>query len=281
MEPLVPHVFHPTDLSPESEPAFAHALAIALVSQAKLTLLNVSANFGASGWEGFPGVRGMLERWRLLEPGSQRRDVFEKLGIDVRKIGVEAKDAGGAIVEYLAEHPSDLAVLATEQREGLPRFLHSSVAQQVARAAGARALFVPKQGKGFVAPETGSLSLRRMLVPIAPQPSPAAAIEIATRLADAFGDPPVAITLLHVGSHFPPVEPPTGAGWTWQRMIRSGDPVTQILEVARELDTDVIVMTSDGRDSFLDRFQGSHAEQIVRAAPCPVATIPVAKQARA
>ena len=97
-------------------------------------------------------------------------------------------------------------------------------------------------------------------------------------MADAFGDPPVAITLLHVGSQLPPVELPASERWTWAPVVQSGDPVERILATARELDSDLIVMTSDGRDSFLDRFQGSHAERVVRGAPCPVAAIPVAKQ---
>lgn len=117
-----------------------------------------------------------------------------------------------------------------------------------------------------------------MLVPIAARPSPAAAIEVATRLADAFGDPPVVITVLHVGDQLPPVTLPASEHWTWEPIVRSGDPVERILATARELDSDLIVMTSDGRDSFLDRFQGSHAEQVVRGAPCPVAAIPVPKQ---
>jgi nucleotide-binding universal stress UspA family protein len=278
MQPFVERVFHPNDASPESEPAFAHALAIALALKAKLTLLSVSEDFSSSGWGNLPRVRETLERWRLLEPGSQRRAVFEKLGVDVKKVRVEAGNPRSAILEYLADHPADLVVLATEQREGLPRFLRGSVAQHVVRGAGARALFVPKNGKGFVKPETGALTLRRMLVPIAVRPSPAAAIEVATRLADAFGDPPVAITLLHVGSQLPPVELPKSERWTWQPLIRSGDPVEGILAMARELDSDLIVMTSDGRDNFLDRFQGSHAEQVVRGAPCAVAAIPVAKE---
>jgi nucleotide-binding universal stress UspA family protein len=278
MQPFAPCVFHPNDSSPESESAFAHALAIALALQAKLTLLNVSPDSTTSGWGNLPRVRETLERWRLLEPGSEQRDVFERLGVAVTKVGVEAGNPRSAILEYLADHPTDLVVLATEQRDGLPRFLHGSVAQRVARASGARALFVPKYGKGFVAPATGTLSLRRMLVPIAARPSPAAAIEVATRMADAFGDPPVAITLLHVGSQLPPVELPEGERWTWTPVVQSGDPVERILATARELDSDLIVMTSDGRDSFLDRFQGSHAERVVRGAPCPVAAIPVAKR---
>jgi nucleotide-binding universal stress UspA family protein len=278
MQSLVTRVFHPTDGSPESESAFAHALAIALATRAKLTLLNVDPDVADNRLGSFPGVRETLERWRLLEPGSQRSEVSEKLGIEVKKVGVKARDAASAILDYLSDHPADLAVLATEQREGMARFLRGSVAQRVARATGARALFVPKNGKGFVTPETGALSLRRMLVPIAARPRPAAAIEVATRLADTFGDPPVAITLLHIGSQLPPVDLPESERWTWHPLVRSGDPVEQILQAARELDSDLIVMTSDGRDSFLDRFQGSHAEKIVRAAPCAVAAIPVAKQ---
>lgn len=278
MQPLAERVFHPNDSSPGSEPAFAHALAIALVLQARLTLLNVSPDSTTSAWGNLPRVRQTLERWRLLEPGSDQREVFERLGVAVTKVGVEAGNPLSAILAHLAEHPTDIVVLATEQRDGLPRFLHGSVAQGVARASGARALFVPKHGKGFVAPATGTLSLRRILVPIAARPSPAAAIEVATRMADAFGDPPVTITLLHVGSQLPQVELPVGERWTWAPVVQSGDPVEQILATARERDSDLIVMTSDGRDSFLDRFQGSHAEQVVRGAPCPVAAIPVAKQ---
>lgn len=278
MQPLVERILHPTDFSPESEPAFAHALAIALAWRAKLTLLNVSADFDGSDWRRFPHVRETLEHWRLLQPGSPQSEVFEKLGIQVAKIGIDAGDAVEAMLVYLGGHPSDLVVLATGQREGLPRFLHGSVAQRVARAAGARALFVPKHGKGFVRPDTGALSLRRLLIPIAPHPSPAGAVELATRVADAFGDPPVEISLLHVGEQPPPVELPTSDRWSWIRLLRRGDPVEQIVAAARELDCDLIVMTSDGRGSFFDRFRGSHAEQVVRGAPCPVAAIPVPKR---
>lgn len=278
MQPLVERVLHPTDLSPESEPAFAHALAIALAWRAKFTLLNVSADFDGSDWRRFPRVRETLERWRLLRPGSPQSEVFEKLGIQVGKIGIGAGDPVEAMLAYLGEHPSDFVVLATGQREGLPRFLQGSVAQRVVRAAGARALFVPKHGKGFVRADTGTLSLHRLLVPIATHPSPTAAVELATRIADAFGDPPVEISLLHVGEQHPPVDLPTSDRWSWIHLLRNGDPVEQIVSAARELDCDLIAMTSDGRDSFLDRFRGSHTEQVVRGAPCPVAAIPVPKR---
>jgi nucleotide-binding universal stress UspA family protein len=245
--PLIESVLHPTDLAPESAPAFAHALAIALARRAKLTLLSVGAETGGD-WQQFPRVRETLTRWRLLEPGSQQRDVFEKLGVSVRKIAVDAREPTEAILAYLRDQPADLVVLATEQREGLPRFLQGSVAQRVARLSRARALFVPKHGTGFIAVETGTLSLRRMLVPIAHETSAAPAVEGAAALARALGELPVAVTLLHVGDRFPACAPPRGSAWTWSRVLRHGDPVEQILATARELGVDAIVMTSDGRN---------------------------------
>ena len=62
-------IVHPSDFSEASEVAFVHALKIALVAGAKLTMLHVEASPGAE-WQDFPGVRDTLERW-----GSSRKAV--------------------------------------------------------------------------------------------------------------------------------------------------------------------------------------------------------------
>src|SRR5262245_13516850 len=213
MQPLVHRVFHPTDLSPASDVAFAHALAVAVARQAALTILNARKDFDAEDWTRLPRVREVLERWGLLEAGSARADVFARLAIRVRKVGVDAADPLEAILGFLAEHPQDLMVLATEGREGLPRFLHGSVAQRAARVSGVRTLFVPERGRGFVSPAEGSLSLRRILVPVAERPDPQAAVESAAWAAQALGVPPVAIHVLHVGEAPPDLDLPRGDSW--------------------------------------------------------------------
>jgi nucleotide-binding universal stress UspA family protein len=43
-----------------------------------------------------------------------------------------------------------------------------------------------------------------------------------------------------------------------------------IIETARAERADVIVMSTHGHDSLSDRVLGSHAERVVRSAPCPV-----------
>jgi len=277
MQPFVQKVLHPTDLSPASDVAFAYALAIAVVRKAALTILNAHKDFDHEDWTRLPRVREVLERWGLLEAGSSRADVFAKLAVKVSKVGVDASDPVEAILGFLGEHPHDLMVLATEGREGLPRFLHGSVAQQAARGSGVRALFVPEGCRGFVSLADGSLSLRRILVPVAERPDPQAAVESAAWAAEALGLPPVAIHVLHVGATLPDLDLPPGDTWTWHPMTRPGDPVEEILAVAEELPADLLVMTTDGRDGFIDVFRGSHVERVVRRAACPVATLPIPK----
>ena len=57
----VESIFHPSDFSGTSEVAFVHALKIAVVTQARLSILHVTAG-SKVGWQDFPGVRDTLER---------------------------------------------------------------------------------------------------------------------------------------------------------------------------------------------------------------------------
>src|SRR5215831_7429414 len=88
--PFIESVVHATDFSPASERAFAHALAIAAIRRASLEILHVGTERDTD-WQHFPHVRGMLERWGLLAPGSARADVAEKLGIRVKKVLIESR----------------------------------------------------------------------------------------------------------------------------------------------------------------------------------------------
>ena len=114
------NIFYPSDFSPASEVAFAHALKVALLAQAELTILHVAPQSKDVQWTDFPGVRRTLERWGILPPGSARENVAEK-GMNVTKIVHLHTDPVQAILAYLAEHPTNLIVLATHQREGLAR----------------------------------------------------------------------------------------------------------------------------------------------------------------
>ena len=87
--PFIEEVVHPTDLSPASERAFAHALAVALVRRARLVILHVASD-DRPDWGEFPAVRRTLERWGLLERDSSRSALFERLGVKVTKRTISA-----------------------------------------------------------------------------------------------------------------------------------------------------------------------------------------------
>ena len=57
-------------------------------------------------------------------------------------------------------------------------------------------------------------------------------------------------------------------------LIKNGDPVEEILNTADTIDADLIVMTSHGRDGFLDVLRGSVTERVLRESRCPLLMIP-------
>lgn len=58
-----------------------------------------------------------------------------------------------------------------------------------------------------------------------------------------------------------------------ERRFAEGDPVSEILNVAREIDADLIVMGTHGRTGLSRLLMGSVAEHVVRKASCPVLTV--------
>jgi nucleotide-binding universal stress UspA family protein len=63
--------------------------------------------------------------------------------------------------------------------------------------------------------------------------------------------------------------------WKWHSTVRSGDVIDTIVETANDTDADLIVMSTDGRNGFLDALRGSHSERVLHRTPCPLLAIPV------
>ena len=271
----VESIFHPSDFSAASEVAFAHALKIALAAKAKLTLLHVEGRPSAE-WQDFPGVRQTLERWGLIPKGSPKSAV-RQLGIDVEKVIACSDDPVQACLGFLERHPEDLIVLPVRQQEGHMRWLQKSVGKPIARAAGQMTLFIPHGVEGFVSQRDGSISLQNVLIPITNKPRPQPSVEAAARLIRNLRLPAGGVTLLHVGAagEAPAVKLPEDTDWSWNHMAKTGVPADIILQTAGDLRADLIIMTTDGPEGFLDGLRGSTSERVLRRARCPVANLPV------
>ena len=73
----------------------------------------------------------------------------------------------------------------------------------------------------------------------------------------------------------PFVKHPLEGGWKWNVVREEGDRTETIVKVAKDLDADLIVMTTDGQDRFLDGLRGTTSERVLRKAHCPVVVIPI------
>jgi nucleotide-binding universal stress UspA family protein len=147
-------------------------------------------------------------------------------------------------------------------------------------------------------PQSHMLRLKKILVPIDFSPPSKNAFKYAVRFAEEFGGE---LTLLHV------LEPqsmtgfmaiPEGTGFIesdivaagknlrsligsvrnarierprWK--VRGGLPSHEIVEVAKEMDVDLIVVATHGYTGWKHFCIGSTAERVVRAAPCPVLVV--------
>lgn len=271
----VDFVLHPTDLSAASERAFHHALAIAIRESAQFTLLHAVGRRSTDNWPGFPSVREKLADWRAagtmddLEARAKRASV-SKIEIDIR-------DPVAASMEYIGRHAVDMIVLATADRTGLTRLLRASRAERLARESRIFTLFVPEGGRYFVDARTGAVGLHRILVPVDSRTDPRPAMIRAVSVAALLDDPELEITLLHVsdGDEQALIDVPELPFCRWNVVRRAGDPAEEILAAADELPADAIYMSTNWSLTRRGRGEGNVTEQVIAAAVCPVAAVPV------
>jgi nucleotide-binding universal stress UspA family protein len=140
------------------------------------------------------------------------------------------------------------------------------------------------------------LQLKQILVPIDFSPPSEKALKYAVRFAEQFGS---SVTLLHV---IQPVVYPADFGYPapvvdtlddavqkqvedrlqalarqsnleMRTLVRVGQPYHEITTAAKELDVDLIIITTHGHTGLKHVLLGSTAERVVRHAPCPVLTL--------
>jgi len=272
--PVVNSILLPADFSAGSLTAFQHALKAAIITNAKLTILHLSPE-AAAAWTDFSGVRETLERWGLVSPDSPK-DAVPEMGIDVRSIITPGGSPAKAVLDHLETNPTDLIVLSIQAHEGRATWLRQPLIEPIARKAEEATLFLPDTTPGFVSARDGSVSLERILIPIAAKPRPQSALAAAARLAVRLQRPHGTFILMHVGdqSTMPAVQCPDVPGWEWKTVMRTGDVIQSIVDTAAQESVDLIVMCTDGRNGFLDALRGSHSERVLRNVPCPLLTVP-------
>lgn len=279
MTPAFKSIVHPTDLDQAGRDAFAHGLKLAVAAKGRFAIVHSQTNEleDEARLEGFPHVRDTLASWGLLDLSTAPEDVETALGIRVSKVDLGGQSPVDALVDYIGRHEADLVVLATHARDGLPRWLIGSVAENIFAKSGITTLFLPHQSRGFVELETGALTLRNILIPIDHTPPPRAALDAIATLVDLLDAQAATLHLLHVGgADSMPAELglPSWLSARAEIRYRQGAAVETIIQAADGLDADLIVMATEGRHGPLDVFRGSVTEAVLRQAHRPLLAVP-------
>jgi nucleotide-binding universal stress UspA family protein len=273
------HVVHPTDFSAGGEPAFVHALRLALAARGHFYLVHAEKLDPSeeADWNAFPGIRSTLTRWGLLAADADPGEVEERLGLRATKADIPDDDPVDGVLRFVNRNRCDFLVVATQAREGLARLLQGSVAETLARKAQLPTLFLPLHARGFVDVATGAPSLRNILVPIDGGTASGTAAALALRMTDALGCGGAVLHSLHVGpaddapvlAVAPEHEPRVG-----RVVVEDGSVVETIVDHAARLDADLIVMATRGRDGLMDHLRGSTTEQVLRQANRALLAVP-------
>ncbi len=301
--PTVPHkILLPTDLSGQARGALRYASALASRTGAQLHILHVLTLHGYDPMLAQTVLDGLQQAMQGLEAElkHQMDEHAAKLvpkGVNVRTALRRSMSPYDAILNYAAEEDIDWIVMATSGKTGLNYVLLGSVTEKVVEYADRPVLVVNERERDFVDTE-GNMRLGRILYPTDFSESSRAAASIALHVAQEAG---ADILLTHVveahskeGEVIPPDrarKDPDLAGPLERleseskelfgdqvpvhlRLGRGPVPPT-IVETARQDAADLIVISSRGEDSFVDRLLGSVAGRLLRLAPCPLLVIKV------
>lgn len=299
----VSSILVPTDFSDHAEHALLYAASLGERFGTTLHLLHVVTLHGLENdtKEAFPDMTQLLKRAdqvarERLDAGAATDGSGE---VSVIKSLTRAINAPEAIVDYANRKSIDLIVISTRGLTGLHNVLLGSVTERVVRFAPCPVLVVERGDRDFVAPDSGAVTIKRVVVadnfshvadqalrkaigflsPYKPEVHLVHAIETAV--------PPVYALagVESVAQLYPDLTERLGAtlaeraeaavpaSWTSSCVVREGKPHKVVSKYAREVEADLLVVAAETQIELSERPLGGTTERIVRHAPCPALVI--------
>ena len=299
------HLLVPLDGSRLAEVALPAAAFLAARLGASVTLVHIIEHDAPQEVHGEHHLTSGDEAYAYLETAARRMQEYAPdvtLDVERHVHTAEMKDVAAGIVQHVGELTPDLIVMCTHGSGGLRDVLFGSIAQQVVARGTTPVVLIRPTEQGVAE----SFTCRRLLVPLDGSPEHERSLPEAIELAFAC---PAELHLVFVvptlgtlgggqaatGRLLPGATTALldiaqqdaeaylrrqmaelrGRGLAVTAQLARGDPATGIVEAARAVDSDMIVLGTHGRTGTDAFWAGSTAARVLAHSTCPLLLVPV------
>ena len=291
--PKIERILCPVDFSEFSDKAYDYAQSVAWHYKATLFLQHVIDSL-APPFHRNPFPDSYNEICQALRAGAERQlqEFAEKQTREGILPHCSVKDgvATELILEFAEAQAVNLIVMGTHGLRGIDRLTLGSVTEKVLRKARCPVLAIRKPAHDLVIPgeKPDLIRLHRILYCTDFSDNSEQAFDHAVSLAVEYK---AELTVLHVlegiadsadiqneiakvmESLGERVSPETSKKCTTKAVVRIGKAYQQIIELAMESQTDLIIMGVRGRDALDLALFGSTTYRVVQLGPCPVLVV--------
>jgi nucleotide-binding universal stress UspA family protein len=283
----------PLDFSEFSVKAYDYAQSLAQHYGAKLLLQHVVQPLTATyPYYAFPDA--ITEAfWNLDSHAEKKLDEFvaehQMAGLHTERF-VHNGTVTECVLEFAEKEGVDMIVMGTHGRQGFDRLTMGSVTEKVLRKAHCPVLVVRKPAHDFVSPgnATEPVRLQKILLCTDFSDHSSRALAYALSLAMEYN---AELTMLHVLEDMPAADDlqATVADFTrrledpvpeearnWCKIhsaVRIGKPYQQILQMALETETDLVIMGVRGRNAVDLALFGSTTHRVIQLGTSPVLAV--------
>ncbi len=289
----IERILCPSDFSDSSERAYDYGLSLARHYNAELYLLHVVRPVII----GYPeyAVPDSVNTFygELSEYAEEQLREFAKTHAagDVQaKVVVEEGVVTESIIDFARDNSVDLIVMGTHGRRGFQRLTLGSVTERVLRKAGCPVLAVRRPAHDFVAPgdKGKTLDLRKILFCSDFSECSQRALQYALSMAAEYRSE---LSLLHVLEHLSSpqereaennrivrrleeaVPAEMRSCCTIKPVVRAGRPYEEIVKLAEQDHTDLVVVGVRGRNILDLALFGSTTHRVLQLGSCPVLAV--------
>lgn len=302
---MIRHILVPLDGSALAESVLPAVAALAADFQARVTLFHVIERGAPDTVHGQSHLTEAEAAQAYLEAVA-RRPLFQDREVDVHVHRSQAENVAASVVDHAQEFGADLIILATHGPRGLRRFFLGRVALRAVQRGTTPVLLINPTAEGKPPPFT----IRTILIPLdgssAHEPSVPVAMQLAKACRAAVhlvmvvptagtlsGHAKAAAALLPLAARefldlahreaaayvHGMAGSLTAQGIAAKSYVSRGDPVGALVEAAKTLNADLVIMATHGKGALDAFWSGSLTPKVMEALDRPLLLVRAAADA--